>query len=62
MKTILYVVNERACEACRLGGSGGSPPPSPSPPRKFLNYRLASDVILGCNRPPSYSYLDFAIT
>ncbi len=48
MKTVLYVVNERAHEARRLGGSGGMPP------RKFLTFRpskIAPGAILGRNSP-----------
>ncbi len=59
VKTVLYAVNECAREAHRLGRSGGMPP------RNFFNFRpskIAPDVILRCNSPPSYSYLDFAIT
>ncbi len=57
MKTIiLYVVNERARKARRLGGSGLGA----CRLTKFLNFRpskIAPDAILGHNRPPSYSCL-----
>ncbi len=48
MKTVLYVVNERAREARRLGGSGGMPP------QEILNFRpskIAPDAVLGHNSP-----------